>query len=244
MGVARAAKLVAVPDPARAKLRAAIDEAAAAQRALTKGRAAVERAQQTVAGAEKHLQEASAAVGQARKAETSRVSRSGAGGAAPAATMREARERRTDAVDGLDVARAILEKASAPIADLEEAHARAVNQIVVCTNAVIAGAVPSALERYERARAELNAAYRMLRFLVDPECNGEKTVAEQMNRPFRELGRSRALAEVRALAEPVLRAPPLLFEHLSDHPALAPWRAAYEALQRDADAPLPTAVTR
>ncbi len=127
-----------------------------------------------------------------------------------------------DAEEDVAAGRAALAKVTAMIAEHEDELARAGRRVEDAIGAILAGEVDRLISETEALRDALEGKRAVLRFVshLSPAGSGAGYRA------------SRLLP-----TPPPGEAPP----GSANHPALAPWRAALEALRRSADAPLPEA---
>ena len=145
------------------------------------------------------------------------------GGSAPAgAPMREARSALEDAEDDLDAAKGALATATATLAEWEDALHRAERRVEAAIGEILAGAIDGVIEQAAALQHQLDGRRAVLRFLAHVSPAGSQA-------GYR--------ASTTLPTPPPGDAPP----GSTNHPVLAQWRAALEALRRDADALLPEA---
>jgi hypothetical protein len=211
-------------DPVRAALAVAIFERDEAARNTDAAKAAVERASALLETASARLSSAVAALVERRKVSAERVLEAVSAGAEvlPDISMREARASDLDAVDAMDAAKAALTACMASRAEAEADLRHAEWRVEKAAAPILAGEADRVLVEVERLKDELNGAHAVLAFLQSSLEPGSPLQHRVMF----------------ALPSP----PPGVFApDYRNHPALAAWRDAREALMRDADAALPKA---
>jgi hypothetical protein len=209
-------------DPVRAALAAAIVQRDAAQRKVDAAKASVERASALVEAAEGRCAAAVAALATRRKEGAQRVLEMATTGAAgmPDVSTREASQADLDAAEGLLAAKDALATCVAHLKDPEADLRHAEWHVERALSPVLAAEADRVLAETERLKDELEGARAVLAFLQSSLEPGSPLQRKVM------------------FALPAT--PPGEREvDLRQHPALAPWRDAREALTRDADAPLP-----
>ncbi len=221
------ANLALARDHARDDLAAAIQAAADAEHTVEAARAAVARATDMVAQARERLDAAFAETARAKGEASARALTAATTGEAlaPDGSMRTARLREIDAQDDLDACRAALTSAEATLAGPEEAARRAQKRVAEAAQEVMAGAPLDRILAEASALQERLSGLRAVLWFLSREC----------------LDRESTERERQKIAT-FLAAPAYAWEfngRINEHPALEPWRAARQALQTNADAPLP-----
>jgi hypothetical protein len=201
-------------DLSRAALAQAICERDDIAGRLEAANKAADRASRTVYGGPARLAAAKAATAAAKDAQVARFV--GGETALIERPLREARAAEQDVADDLDAAREALTRIKAAQAELEHEGFFAQRRVADAVGRVLLDAVGEVIQEAEMLHARLNGHRAILEFveLLLPAAAPERRKVE---------------AIVRAEARP------------ADYSkALAPWRAAYDALLTDANAPLPS----
>jgi hypothetical protein len=210
-------------DQRRRTLATAIEEHARAEAAAGAGRAALARARKMIDRADRAVEAAAVGVTKAKDENAKAAQKAATSGSAVAdsGAMRQARASEQDAIDEAEAARAAAATIEAGIPELDAASAKAADGVTVAVNAVLAVPVPGLLARAIELQTKLGELRAVLRHLK----NGLDPIDKKLVEEFFE-------------ASPFPHEFPHLF-HLGDHPAIAAWRKAAEALARDAGVPLP-----
>jgi hypothetical protein len=207
-------------DERRAALAAAIDEADKADAALLKLRATVARADGAVADALERHGDAAKAVTAASEAHARLFEQAIEQGHPPGrdSAVRDARRVADDAADELAVAKAAAAAMRAKLGNAERRLSDAQKAIMACAQNVAVAALPKLLAQTKILQAELEARRQVLSMLSNFE--GHRSEIDDF------------------LEAPVL---PHTYSggRPEDHSAAVAWLQAIEALQTDADAPLP-----
>jgi hypothetical protein len=213
-------------DERRIALAAAIDEEEKADTVLQNLRAAVARAETAVASAQEIYGSAAKAVTAATEAQAKTFEAAIEQGHPPGrdSAVRDARRNADDAADELAVANAGAAALKAKLSNAEQRLSKASAAIKTCAQNVTVAMLPKLLAEAQRLQSELEERRLILSLLngFDPrEQNGffRSEVDEFLEAPVFPYVWNRGRAE--------------------DHPAAAPWLQAIEALQIDAEAPLP-----
>jgi hypothetical protein len=208
-------------EPARAELASAIEAAAKAESDALSGHSAVARASAMVAGAEARLKSAQSDVIDAKEAQAARLLTAVSSGTAtlPDRSVRDARAEELDASDNLEACLAALVSAQAAAAERDFQLGRAREHVADAASVVLAGAIEATLAKAETLRSELHSSLAAVNFLHSTCFKWPPT--DESRR-----------------VESHLYLPP--FQPTFDDPMAEPWRRAFDALQRDADALLPS----
>jgi hypothetical protein len=216
-------------DERRAALAAAIDDADKADTALQKLRATVARADGAVADAQERHGDAATAVITASEAHARLFEQAIEQGHPPGrdSAVRDARRLADDAADELAVAKTAAAAMKAKLGGAEYRVEQAHKAVVECARNIVAAIAPKLLAEAQQLRSELEARRQILSVLNDMIDS----------RVINSADRESDVGDF--LAGPAF---PYEFKGDSpvDHPAVAPWLKAIEALQIDAEAPLPT----
>ena len=237
-------KLAEAPSVERTTLAEAIERSTDAERIAIAAREAVTRASEMVKAATAQLDDATADVATARERQATNMAAAAKSGAAssPDKSMREARAQEIDASDELDAARAALAACEAALIEPEKTHTNAQQYVESCADAVMATGVAALLVEAEAIQRELGVKRAVLQFLrkdcIEPYCPASEIINwDEVNAG----GVPRSKKNEAPAVSKFLDAPVFSF-YDTTHPAIEPWRAARDALMRDASAPLPGAV--
>jgi hypothetical protein len=203
--------MVVKTDPSRAALAEAILRRDDVARRLEAASEAAERASHIVHGGPARLAAAKAATAAAKDAEVERFV--GGETALMERPLREARAAEQDVVDDIDAAREALARIKASITELEQEGFYAELHMKDAVGRVLLGAVGEVISEAETLADRLNGQRAILDF-VSPLLPADAPERRKLE----------------GVAGPV--------DH--NHRALAPWRAAYDALLSDANAALPS----
>jgi hypothetical protein len=216
-------------DERRVALAAAIDEEEKADTALQKLRATVARADSAVADAEERHGDATKAVRAASESHARLFEAAIEQGHPPGrdSAVRDARRLADDAADDLTVAKAAATAMKAKLGHAEQRLSDARAAVAVCARNVAVARLPKLLAEAQRLQSDLEERRLILSLLnnFDPRAQHEvfrSEVDEFLEAPVFPYTWNRGRAE--------------------DHPAAAPWLQAIEALQIDAESPLPNAL--
>jgi hypothetical protein len=207
--------MVVKADSNRAALADAIRRRDDTARRLEAANKAANRMSHLVYGGQARLEAARAATAVARDAQVDRfVTGETALASRP---VREARAAEQDVADEIEAAREALTRIKASIAELEQDGFFTQNGVKDAAGRVLLGGIGEVIREAEALQDRLDGLRAILKFaeLLLPADAPERAKAESLAR-----------AEGRP-AE-------------NNHAALAPWRAAYDALLRDANAALPS----
>jgi hypothetical protein len=241
--------------PEREQLHAAIQRRTEAEQALEVGKRAVTRVVDAMEAAERRVEAARAEVAKAGDRDANALADAVAGGE-PATTnaTRKARTALEVAEDELNAATTARAKLRARLGDAEDALLVAQNHVARHVDIVLRAGAAQVLADAQRAASRLRELLPMLQFFVS---SSPRTSPGNWEYEVRTMGRERAnrrmyvgardgsipgqdpFAELATAIEKFVKGPLDGDKAWSDHPVLAGWHAAREALHHDADAPLP-----
>jgi hypothetical protein len=239
--------------PERAALADAIMRRTEAEQALEAGKRAVTRVLDAMESAERRLEAARAEVAKAGDHDADALADAVASGE-PATTnaTRKARTALEVAEDELNAATTARAKLRARLGDAEDALLVAQNHVARLVDVVVRAGARALLADAQEAASRLRELLPMLRFFLS---SSPRISPNSWDYEVRTMGRERAnrrmyagardgsipgqdpFAELATAIEKFVKGP--LDGDRSDHPVLAGWHAAREALHHDADAPLP-----
>jgi len=199
----------------RAALAESIERRDNLERDLKAAKEGESRAFEIILAAQARLEAARAAEAEAEDGQVALIIAGEVG--ALVRSQREIRSSAEGAAADIEAAKAVRAKARLAIAELERALDWAERRVGEAIGRVMAGRVGKFVAEVEALAAELAAKRAVLAFIYS-----------RMPRDAPEYGRLNELTRSERFVAPNL-----------NHAAVAPWRAAHEALLRDADAALP-----
>jgi chromosome segregation ATPase len=204
----------------RAALAAAIEEADKADAALHNLRAVVARADSAVADAQERHSDAARAVTVATETHARLFEAAIEQGHPPGqdSSVRDARRAADDAADDLAVAKAAAATMRAKLGNAERRLSDTQKAVTSCAQNVVLAGLPKLLAEAQTMQVELESRRQVLSALSNFE-DRRSEIDEFLEAPVFPYTSSGGRPE--------------------DHPAVVPWLEAIEALQTDADAPLP-----